>query len=140
MKQKEQEEWRQIRDFNYEASSEGKIRNKKTERVLSQRISNYGYVLVDIQVDKKNKTFAAHRLIAEAFYGKQDEENEYLQVDHINRDRTDNSSKNLRWVTAGENMKNRVICNITVKKIQEILELNKQGKTAHEIHYILTKE
>lgn len=139
MKQQEQENWKQIRDYNYEASSEGKIRNKKTERVLKQRKSNYGYLLVDIQIDKKNKTFATHRLIAEAFYGKQDEENKELQVDHINRDRNDNSSKNLRWITAKENVKNRVICDMTIEKIQEIIELHKQGKTAHDIHYHFTK-
>jgi len=139
MKQ-EQEKWEQIREYNYEASSEGKIRNKKTGRILKQRVSNHGYLLVDIQVDKKNKTFAAHRLIAEVFYGNKDTEDNKLQVDHINRNRTDNNVKNLRWITTRENMRNRVTCNITTKKIQEIIEFYKEGKNAHEIHYILTKD
>jgi HNH endonuclease len=32
-----------------------------------------------------------------------------IQVDHINRDPTDNYFKNLRWVTQAENMKNRAL-------------------------------
>ena len=97
------EEWKQIRDLNYEASVHGEIRNIKTSRIIKQRISTGGYLIVDIQINKKNKTFKTHRLIAETFLGVGPNGKE---VDHINRVKTDNRVENLRWVTRFENMNN----------------------------------
>jgi hypothetical protein len=51
----------------------------------------------------KQIRYYVHRLVAETFipnpYG-------LLEVDHINRDKTDNQVSNLRWVTRKDNMKN----------------------------------
>ena len=128
-------EWKQIKDYNYEASSSGEIRNKTTKRILSQRIGNNGYKYVDIQIEKQNKTFQTHRLIAKAFLG----ENENFQVDHINRIKLDNNISNLRWVTAKENLMNRRF-KVDEKIIRTIIDLYKKDKTINEIQEILNKD
>lgn len=134
----EKKEWKKIGDYNYEASINGEIRNIKTGRILKQRIDkDYGYKLVDIQIDKKNKTFKAHRLIAEAFYGKIDL---YYQVDHINRVRNDNRLENLRIVTAIVNMENRLFGEITIPVIETILMWHKKGKSIEEINKIINNK
>lgn len=129
-------EWKQFRNLKYEASSDGEIRNKKTGRILSQRISHQGYKQVDIQIDKKNITFRAHRIVAEAFLGPGEDG---FHVDHINRIRYDNRIENLRWVTPKENYENRVFVKISLILISEIIDLYKKGKTFEEIHLNINK-
>lgn len=133
------EEWKQIKTYAYEASTDGRIKNIKTGRILKQRMSGDGYFIVDIQIEKKNRTFKTHRLIAEAFLEKDLVRKE---VDHINRIKTDNKVTNLRWVTRIENMQNvdwaNVIRNrISVDKIKEIICLFEKGKTFDEIHELI---
>lgn len=123
------QEWKQIRDLNYEASIHGEIRNLKTGRIIKQRVSTDGYLITDIQINKKNKTFKTHRLIAETFYGIPDEG---LQVDHINRIKTDNRVENLRWVTIKENLENRFF-GVSEDTIKKIISLHSEGKTISEI-------
>jgi len=123
--------WKKIGDYNYEASDYGQIRNIKTGRILKQRICKDGYKYVDIQINKDGKTFKTHRLIVEAFYGLRDKR---WQVDHINRIRTDNRLKNLRWVTIVDNMGNRFFGEINKEIINEIIELYKNNKTVVEIY------
>lgn len=130
-------EWKQIGDYNYEASSEGEIRNIKTGKVLKQRIESNGYKLVDIQINKKNKTFKSHRLIAEAFLGAG---KKGWQVDHINRIKSDNRIENLRWSTTFENMENRAFGEISSTIIDKIIVLYKKGKTTQEIHLSINKK
>jgi hypothetical protein len=130
-------EWKQIGNYSYEASSDGQVRNKKTGRILTQRIDkDYGYKLVDIQIDKKNKTFKAHRLIVEAFFGSI---KEGLQVDHINRIKTDNRIENLRVVTPIVNMRNRTVGDINESIVEVIVNLYKEGKSFNEICLMVNK-
>lgn len=56
-----------------------------------------------IQVKVNQKRFYAHRIVWEMFGGKIPE---WMQIDHINHDRIDNSIENLRVVTRSENRKN----------------------------------
>jgi hypothetical protein len=128
-------EWKQISDLNYEASSNGDIRNKKTSRILKQHISIHGYMLVDIQINKKGKTFAVHKLIAKAFL---DEINYKNEIDHINRIKTDNRVCNLRRVDRKENNENRGKYNkISNKQIRLVINLFKSGKSVDEICILL---
>lgn len=130
-------EWKKIGEYNYEASSEGEIRNIKTGKVLKQRIESNGYKLVDIQIEKNNRTFKAHKLIAEAFLGPG---KKGWQVDHINRIRSDNRIINLRWVTTFENMENRAFGEISSEIIDKIITLYRKGKTTQEIHLSINKK
>lgn len=98
---KEEEEWRQIpteRFTNYEASSQGRIRNKTTQHILSQWETRFGYLSVNIQCD----VFLIHRLVAMAFLPHPPPEK--TQVNHIDMNKKNNCPDNLEWVTASENM------------------------------------
>ena len=133
------QEWKQIKELNYEASINGEIRNKKTGRIIKQRICTDGYLIVDIQINKESKTFKTHRLIAGTFLVSDSERNE---VDHINRVKTDNTVENLRWVTRVENMNNvdwsKVKRNkITVNEIEKIIKLYNENNTVEEIFKLI---
>ena len=52
----------------------------------------------------KGKQYKVHRLVAETFIPNPDNK---PQIDHINRDKSDNDISNLRWVTVQENCLNR---------------------------------
>ena len=98
------EEWRDLplfdgRSFsNYEVSSLGHIRNKKSGRIRSSKPNCAGYVRNNLCDDEGNsKNISAHIIVSRAFLG--GPKSDVLTVDHINRDRADNRIANLRWAT-----------------------------------------
>jgi len=60
--------------------------------------NHHGY----IQIEINKKKYLAHRLIMEAFEGDSDQE-----VDHIDRNKTNNNYQNLRYCTSSENNLNK---------------------------------
>ena len=80
----------------------GKCHKNFKEHFLAEGISR-GYKFVVLCRDGKNVTRRIHRLVAETFMPN---DNKSLQVDHIDRNRSDNRLCNLRWVTKLENMHN----------------------------------
>ena len=63
-----------------------------------------GYKSVGLRKNRKKKTHNVHRLMAQVYLSDYSEE---LQVDHIDRDKGNNSISNLRMVTPSENQWNR---------------------------------
>lgn len=133
------EEWKYLFG-KYEVSSMGKIRNLKTKRNLKFYKAN-GYERIKLR-DSQNtlKSYAVSRLVAEKFVENPNPE-EKLWVDHKNRNRADNGSSNLRWVTARENSNNTVSSDRTLKKrqilVEKIIDLALNGKTKREIFKII---
>lgn len=123
--------WKQFRDYNYEVSSNGEIRNILTGRILKQRQQKDGYLLVDIKINKINKTFRAHRIIAEVFLGKRERG---WEVDHINKIRNDNRVKNLRWLNKTDNATNRIVCGILKEEVIKIIDFYNNGNSVDEIY------
>ena len=76
------------------------IRKKSNHRVIKEHISNNGYYRLALNGENYKK----HRLIAKQFLPNPDN---LPQVDHINRNRSDNHLSNLRWVSSSENCKNK---------------------------------
>lgn len=91
---------------NYDISNYGNIRNNKTNRILKKRIHRTGYEMLNIRYNKMPKTELVHRLVIEVWSGPIQSG---LQVDHIDRNRTNNNINNLRVVTPIENLDNRLV-------------------------------
>ena len=72
-------------------------------RVLSHSIDSSGYKLVSLSMHGKVKTQSLHRLIARVHLPDFSED---LEVDHIDRDKTNNNISNLRMVTKAKNLQN----------------------------------
>lgn len=85
----------------YEVSNFGDVREKRTGINLKISCNSKGYAIVNMQ----RKLYKVHRLVAENFV-KKPKTDKTLQIDHIDRNKMNNDSKNLRWVTAAENRKN----------------------------------
>jgi len=101
------EEWRAIPGFdNYQASSLGCIRRATPERrypaghqLRPYRMGNY--VGVDLRQDGRRLKTYVHRLVAMTFHGLAPGPNH--EVAHLDGDKTNNSAKNLEWVTHARN-------------------------------------
>ena len=86
--------WKQIKDYNYEVSEEGQVRNIKTEKILKPSCNTDGYHQYSLRYNGKQYSSRAHRLIAEAFIPNPLNKKE---IDHIDRNKTNNNICNLRW-------------------------------------------
>jgi len=78
----------------YTIDENGNIFSIVSNRYLSSYVNKAGYLETHLHKDGIDKTKRVHRLIAEAYIPNP---NNYETVDHINRNRLDNSISNLRW-------------------------------------------
>lgn len=88
----------------YIINEEAEIFNKKTNKKLKPYLGNTGYYSHCMYKNGKHTTWLLHRLVACTFL---DNTNNYPCIDHINRNKLDNSLKNLRWVTYSQNNLNK---------------------------------
>ncbi len=94
--------WKEIDGFDgqYLISNLGRVKSIKSNKILSYSKHSRGYLKVCLSFCGKSKKYYAHRLVAQAFIPNPDNKRE---VNHINGIKTDNSVKNLEWVTSKEN-------------------------------------
>ena len=98
-------QWEALTDFenDYEVETEPphRIRRKRDGFMLKLTLNKRtGYVLVSLN----GKPYQYHRILAKHFIPNPDE---LPEVDHIDRDKANNSLENLRWVNRSENKVNR---------------------------------
>ena len=94
------EEWKQLVDYkNYEVSSFGQVRNKKTGRILKP-CNNGGYLYVGLSLNGQTKSFSVHRLVASIYLDNLDNK---PHVNHKDKNRSNNHISNLEWCSALEN-------------------------------------
>lgn len=80
----------------YEVSSQGRVRNATSGRVLAIRCHRTGYAVVTI--GRRPGTTYVHRLVALAFFGPPPRDGFAWEVDHLDFDKMHNRVGNLRWL------------------------------------------
>ena len=92
---------------DYEVSSLGRVRRADSGLVRKQCVGRrWGYHLVGLAIDGRQKTFKVHRLVCEAFHGRPPtNKNDVAHADGI---RTNNEAANLRWASRAENMSDMI--------------------------------
>lgn len=127
------EVWKECFGFSkYEVSTEGRVRNKKTKRILSTYSDDRGYIKVGLSSDSNKKCVVkVHRLVALTYLAQPDE---LSQVDHINRNRADNRLENLRWASPVSNSLNRLPRKVRIEVIKNIIAMHESGSTLDEIY------
>lgn len=135
---KEKISWCIIENFpNYEVSSDGNVRNIKTDRILKQINNGYGYLYVDLYNDNNHKKLKVHRLVAGAFLedsGVNPDGTPMVGrhvVNHKDHDRTNNNVNNLEWCD------NRYNNEYSLNKPVICLETNKNYKSTFEAERVL---
>lgn len=113
----ENEIWKDIPGYEgmYQSSTIGRIKSLNRyvkhysggnqivrERIIKQGSDGNGYLKVMLCKNGTKKVFHVHRLIALAFLGESE-----LQIDHIDRIKSNNNIKNLEYVSRHENQKRR---------------------------------
>lgn len=106
------EQWKPIEGYEglYEISNMGNVKSlpkcrgryEGGEKILKQHRSEQGYMKVTLCKDSKVKSFRVHRLVAEAFIPNQENK---VQINHIDGNKCNNNINNLEWNTGSENIK-----------------------------------
>lgn len=141
-----QEEWRDIPKYEglYEVSNTGKVRSvthysrnniNGGERLVRGRILSAfkmpsGYMQVKLSRNDKREKHYIHRLVACAFLSN---DNNLLEVNHIDGNKGNNNVNNLEWVSHKDNLIHAVRMRMT-KKANPVLcvETNKQYNSMSE--------
>ena len=93
------EEWRDVVDYEgiYIVSNQGRV-----ARLLKGREGTNGYMAVILSLRWKFKARNIHNLVMDAFVGVKPFPK--AEVDHIDSDKSNNKSNNLRYVTRSQNI------------------------------------
>lgn len=98
-------EWKLIKNYNdYAISNYADIYSFNTCKLLTPQKDYHGYYSISLRSNNKSVNLFVHRLVYDAFKNIKDLKN---QIDHIDRNPSNNFLGNLRETTAKENVLNR---------------------------------
>jgi len=94
----------EINDYpNYLIYEDGRVWSKTSKKFLKATEDRKGYCVINLRTYKKPQTFRLHRLVALHYLPNP---NNYPQIDHIDRNKTNNKICNLRWCNNSMNQLN----------------------------------
>jgi hypothetical protein len=127
------EVWRSIDGYiNYQVSNIGRVRNCMTGKILKPYLAQPGYYKVALCDQGICKTFRIHQLVAQEFLHKP-ETDQRLEVDHLDRNKTNNQVSNLRYATKSQNGANAMKRPIATSTYRGVCWYDKRGKWTSQI-------
>lgn len=137
-------EYTQIEDSNHFINNKGEVVNKFNEKVKPRNCN--GYLMVDINTNKKHKTLYIHRVVAQIFLPNPEN---LPEVHHKDNNKSNNHLDNLEWTTKSMNCRmsskkkksglpRGVSYNNVVKKYQAQISIN--CKVKHLGYYKTVEE
>ena len=115
---------------DYSIDDTGSVWSVKTNRLLKPSCTKDGYMQVILRLNKKSYCKRIHRLVAENFLKPPVRADD--TVNHIDGNKTNNSYKNLEWLTRVENIKHS--CDIGVRSrrltVEQLVESGVDKSTA----------
>ena len=130
------EYWQDIEGyFNYSVSNLGRVKSKKSGKILKPYKTNRSYLTVGFWSDGKKKRLSIHRLVAQAFLPNP---SSLPEVNHIDGCKTNNNVSNLEWASGSSNVIHAYRTGLRKTKLSEmqvaeIKNLINQGLTQREI-------
>ena len=120
------EKWKNVVGYEglYEVSDIGRVKNSRTNHILSPGISQ-GYYYVALYKDGARKNKQVHRLVAEVFIENKDN---YPLINHKDENKKNNVVENIEWCTYLYNNTYNGISSSRSKKLRGRPTWNK-GKT-----------
>lgn len=102
------EVWKEVEGTKgkYFISNKGRLKSycRYSAIIVKPYKNQYGYLRADIRRNGKRETILIHRLVASAFV-ENDNPKEKDTVDHIDGNKNNNASDNLRWLSRSANVK-----------------------------------
>ncbi len=129
---------------NYLVYEDGRVFSKKNQQMLKhQRVKGYHYVR--LWENNKDKLIRVHRLVGIHYIPNPENKKD---VDHIDRNKSNNHVSNLRWATRSENMQNMDVLknnklgikNISYMKTRKRYRFQKQIRGKNHYKYFKTLE
>lgn len=102
---------------DYVVEEGGKVWSVRSKKYLKPDIDKDGYEIYNLSINKKGKKFKAHRLVYFSFNPCEDKT---LQINHIDKDKRNNSLSNLELVSLRENNTHRFLNKKTSSKYRGV--------------------
>ncbi|QKF94352.1 HNH endonuclease with NUMOD4 motif and intron encoded nuclease repeat [Fadolivirus algeromassiliense] len=118
---------------NYEISSDGFIKSLVTNRILKPFKAPNGYLRVCLKKNKKSVNYFIHRLVAITFL--YESYKPHLQVNHKDKNKSNNYYMNLEWISSKENIIHSYVNGRLGKSHKRILYQLDINNTLINVHY-----
>ena len=112
----------------YKINRKGEVWSCIYGKIRKPQLREDGYIMISMNKEKSRIKTGIHRLLALQYI---DNPNNHSEVDHIDRNRQNNSLDNLRWVSRVENQNNtfKNLSNLNEEELLERKEKIKKYKT-----------